>query len=485
MASKRVLFIDDDFRLFEKALRKQLGKAGFEIRCEEDPFNVLRVISSYHPDVILLDILFPEGYLGKPTLEKIKKKHPNMPVMMITGTMDKSEYKSEHYLLADYRYSKEALTAGDFSDLAAQLNRLIERAEAQEQGDEDNTGLDSFGFIVGKSKAMHEVAEMVEKVADQEHTVLITGESGTGKKLVARSVHDKSRRQNRNFVTIVCAALSKELLESELFGHEKGAFTSAVSDKKGKFEVAGDGTIFLDEIGDMPLDTQVKLLRFVEEREFERVGGNEVLRSNARIIAATNQDLHDLVAKRDFREDLFFRLNVLSIHMPPLRERKEDIPVFFEHFINKANEDSRKKVLPILREDVRLMLLSYTWPGNIRLFENLINRAVAIADENILQVNNFPDLSKKMAQENGVPSDVPYIVDRILKGELTWSDISKEFGAKGMIRKEVLSRTIDRWVNENQRRPSSEDLGTLLSTTPGNMRRILSECGIKLTEMTK
>ena len=171
--------------------------------------------------------------------------------------------------------------------------------------------------------------------------------------------------------------------------------------------------------------------------------------------------------------------------MPPLRERKEDIPVFFEHFINKANEDSRKKVLPILREDVRLMLLSYTWPGNIRLFENLINRAVAIADENILQVNNFPDLSKKMAQENGVPSDVPYIVDRILKGELTWSDISKEFGAKGMIRKEVLSRTIDRWVNENQRRPSSEDLGTLLSTTPGNMRRILSECGIKLTEMTK
>ncbi len=483
--NKRVLFIDDQIELWGNPLREELGVFGFELRCEEDPSNALRVISSYNPDIILLDILFPEGYLGKPTLEKIKNKYPNLPVMMITSTMDKSEYKSEDYLLADYRYSKEALTAGDFSDLAAQLDRLIEKAKAKGQEDEDDTGLDRFGFIVGKSKAMHEVAEMVEKVADQDHTVLITGESGTGKELVALSIHAKSRRQDRNFVTIVCAALSKELLESELFGHEKGAFTSAVSHKKGKFEVAGDGTIFLDEIGEMPLDTQVKLLRFLQERAFERVGGNEVIRSNARIIAATNQDLQDIVTKRKFREDLFFRLNVVSIHMPPLRERKADIPQFFVHFVKKSNELSQKNVLPILRDDVKELFLSYLWPGNIRQLENAINRAVALSDENILQLNNFLDLNKNSTNHSAFSSEVTDIVGQIYNGKLTWQDLKGEFGARGTMRKEVISRIIERWMEEKDRRHASRNLAELLSTSANNIRRVIKQCGIKLTELSK
>ena len=288
---------------------------------------------------------------------------------MITSTMDKSEYKSEDYASADYRYSKEALREGDFSDLAGHLDRLIKEAGAREETPAEDTGLGAFGFIVGKTQAMRIAAEIAERVAPQEHTVLITGESGTGKELIARFIHKKSGRDGKKFVAVVCAALARELLESELFGHEKGAFTGAVSQKKGKFELAGNGTIFLDEIGDMPLETQVKLLRFLQEREFERVGGTEVLQSNARIIAASNQDLKRLISKRIFRQDLYFRLNVIEIQVSPLRERREDIPIFFEHFVKKANAKSGKSVLPNLRDDLKERLFSYSWPGNIREFE--------------------------------------------------------------------------------------------------------------------
>ena len=482
--AKRILFIDDQIDLWGNAFREELGLYDFDIHCEEDPSKTLRLISSYKPQVVLLDILFPEGPLGKPTLKKIKKNYPHLPVMMITSTMDKSEYKSEDYALADYRYSKDALATGNFSDLAAQLNRLIERAKEKEQEEEDETGLARFGFIVGKSKAMHEVAEMIEKVTDQNHTVLITGESGTGKELVARSIHVKSKRRDRNLVTIVCAALSRDLLESELFGHEKGAFTGAVSQKKGKFEIAGDGTIFLDEIGEMPIDTQVKLLRFLQEGEFERVGGTEVLRSNARIIAATNQNLQDLAAKREFREDLFFRLNVLTIHMPPLRERKGDIPLFFKHFVEKANDLSRKNVLPILRDDAKEHFTRYAWPGNIRQFENVINRAVAISDENILQVSNFSELIENHVEHPDFSSEVPGIVDRIYNEELTWQELKGEFGAKGKMRKEIIAAIIERWMEKNPRRPTSKNLADLLFTSDNNIRRVLKQCGLKLTEIT-
>ena len=480
--AKRVLFIDDELECWQNALAEELGIFGFQILGQENPSDVLKLIDSYKPDVVLLDILFPNGYLGKPTLEKIKKKHPDLPVMMITSTLDKSEYKAEDYALADYRYAKAALADGDYSDLAAQLDKLIERAKGNILSQEDETGMSSFGFIVGKTRAMREVAETVSKVAGQEHTVLVTGESGTGKELIARSIHMASKRREYKFTTIVCAALPKDLLESELFGHEKGAFTGAVAQRQGKFQIAGDGTIFLDEIGEMPLDTQVKLLRFLQDRNFERVGGNTTLTSNARIIAATNQEPKELIMEGRFREDLYYRLNVVYIQMPALRDRKEDIPLFFEHFVKKANKIS-KRILPILRDDLKALMTSYDWPGNIREFENLINRAVALADENILQKSNFPDLFHDYAGGLNMPFDISSIVDRVYQGELTWTVLSKEFGARGVMRKELLEHTVNQWLDRHQHHPSSEDLARLLSVSPGNMRRILSECGIKLRKI--
>jgi DNA-binding NtrC family response regulator len=482
---KRVLFIDDEFGLWEKALREELANYGFELRCEGDPSRALKQIESFKPDIVLLDILFGDQLLGKLTLEKIKKKYPDLPVMMITGTMEKSEYRPEDYVLADYRYAKAALTGGDFSDLAAQLDRLIEKARSKREGKEDDTGLDRFGFIVGKTKAMREMAEMVQKVANQEHTVLIRGESGTGKELMAKAIHCASPRSGKPMVKVSCAAIPETLLESELFGHEKGAFTGATQRRIGRFEEAGGGSIFLDEIGDLSPGTQVKLLRILQDKEFQRLGSNLSLKTDVRVITATHRNLEEAMKKGLFREDLYYRLNVITIYMPPLRERKEDIPLFFEHFVRRANELSQKKVLPILRDDVKDLLTGYPWPGNIREMQNAINRAVSLADENILQVSNFGEMTKETNEEYKLTSDVSEIVDRIYKGELAWSDICKEFGAKGVIRKEVLLKIIDRWMKENQRRPSSEELADLLFVSPGNMRRVLSEWSIKLTEMSK
>ncbi len=476
--TKRVLFIDDELELWENALREELSVFDFEVLGEDEPSKALKVIASFNPDIVLLDILFPEGYLGKPTLEKIKSKHPDLPVIMITSTMDKSEYNSEDYIKADYRYSKEALAGGDFSDLATQLDRLIDNA-TREQRNQDDTGLARFGFLVGKTKAMLEVTRMIDKIADQDHTVLITGESGTGKELVAGAIHNLSKQMNRLFAPVVCAAIPKDLLESELFGIEKGVATG-VEKRIGKIEQADGGTLFLDEIGDVPLDTQVKLLRFLQEKQFMRVGGDIVINSNTRIIASTNQNLKERIKEDNFREDLYFRLNVVSIQIPPLRERKVDIQMYFDHFVKKANQSSNGNVLPILRSDVRKLFISYSWPGNIRELENMINRAVALADENILQVSNFPDLVKHSAEGHGFSSDISYIVNRIFKRELTWTDLSKEFGARGTMRKEALSRIGDQWIEKHQHRPSSEDLAMLLSVSPGNMRRILSENCIKL-----
>lgn len=480
--SKRVLFIDDQLEDWEGLLRRGLEPFGFELKGEEDPSNALRIIGSYKPDVVLLDILFPDGYLGKPTLAKIKKKYPNLPVVMITTTMTNNDkYRTKDYVLSEYRYTKEALSKNKtLADLADQLNKAIENARRKAEAKKDETGMSRFGFIVGKTKAMQQVAEMVEKVADQEITVLITGESGTGKELIARAIHNLSERRARNFLTIVCAAMPKELLENELFGHEKGAFTTAVSLKKGKFEIAGDGTIFLDEIGVMPMDTQVKLLRFLQDKTFERVGGNTVMHSNARVIAATNEDLEKLILEKKFRNDLYFRLKKIFIRMPPLRERKEDIPLFFEHFVEKANEELQKKVKTTPGDDVRKLFISYNWPGNIRELESMIQSAIALANENILQTTNFPELNKVGQQNSGVPSDINDIVDRIYEGELTWQYLKDEFGTKGSARKKVLLGIIDRWEEMHDRRPSQKELADLLSVTSGNVKRILSEYSIKL-----
>lgn len=482
--SKRILFIDDQLEDWQSFLSGGLEEFGFELIGLEDPGKALSMIAYHHPDAVLLDILFPgEKFLGKPTLKKIKDKYPNLPVMMITSTMDKTEYRPEDYEPADYRYAKAALAEGDCSDLAAQLDRIIAAAADRENTESDDAGeLQKYSFIVGATPAMRQVVQTVKMVADQEHTVLITGESGTGKGILAAALHKLSNRRQGPFVTVVCAAMPGELLESELFGYEKGAFTGAISRKAGKFESAGDGTIFLDEIGEIALEIQVKLLRFLHDREFERVGGNEVITSKARIIAATNCNLEELVRQGKFREDLYYRLSVVPVHLPPLRERKQDIQQFLELFITRANKLSHKKILPLFREDVKDLLMEYPWPGNIRELEHMIYQAVALADGNILQVNNFPKLREKNSKPAGLTTDIANIVDRIFKGKMAWQDLKDEFGARGEIRKEVLTHTIKRWLQEKGKRPTNRDLAELLTVSEGNIRRILSESGIKLTK---
>lgn len=480
---KRVLFIDDELELWEDNLREELVAFDFEIKGEADPRNALKMISEYNPDVILLDILFPEGNLGKPTLEKIKDKYPYLPVVMITSTMDKEDYNAAEYAQADFRYAKLALADGDYSDLATTLENAIEKyknlSASREKIKSADSGMDRYGFIVGTSPQMKEITETIDKVAAGDLSVLITGESGTGKELVAKSIHRLSNRKNKPFIPIVCAAMPKDLLESELFGHEKGSFTGAVAQKKGKFELAEEGTIFLDEISEVPLETQVKLLRFLQEKTFEPVGGSQVLISKARIIAATNKNLEEEMASGTFREDLFYRLNVISIHMPPLRERKEDIPLFFKFFLEKANLISQKKILPVLRGDVRAILIRYEWPGNIREMENAILSAVALAEENILQSKNFLAIMEKKDRNIQLVSDISSIVDQIMKEEMTWNDLKDAFGAKSPIRREVLLALQKRLQFDHKRRPTAKELSELLHTSYNNMRRILSELKIK------
>jgi len=246
-----------------------------------------------------------------------------------------------------------------------------------------------FENIIAKSSKMQRVIEVIKVVAKSNATVLITGESGTGKELVARAIHSQSHRRNKPFVAVSCAALPESLLESELFGHEKGSFTGAYAQKKGKFEFANGGTLFLDEVGEMSANIQVHLLRVLEEKEFTRVGGNESIKVDVRVISATNKDLRKAIEKQEFREDLYYRLNVVNIELPPLRERKEDIPLLAEYFLNKFTAENRKDVTKFSPEAMELVL-DYDWPGNVRELENAIERAVILAKDSLIAVADLP-----------------------------------------------------------------------------------------------
>jgi len=285
---KKVLFIDDQLDLWIDILKEELSRFGFEVIGESDPANTLSMIKKHSPDVIMLDILFGDRNLGRPTLEKIKEKYPHIPVMMITTTMDKAEYNPDDYRLAEGKYFKDLLREKkDFIDLANQLNAIMEKTNNK----------DVFpivdDLIIGYTPKMKEVYEVIQKVSPTDATIMITGESGTGKERVARVIVKKSKRAQGPFVSINCAAIPENLLESELFGHEKGAFTGAIREKPGKFELADKGTIFLDEIGDLALDLQGKVLRVIQEKEIDRVGGTKSMNVDVRIIAATNKNLQE------------------------------------------------------------------------------------------------------------------------------------------------------------------------------------------------
>ncbi|MDR3586786.1 MAG: sigma-54 dependent transcriptional regulator [Desulfosporosinus sp.] len=377
----RILVIDDEERMCW-ALESALSQEGYQVTTATRGLQGIDLAKETDPSMVILDLKMPD-IDGIEVLKELKKFNPNIPVIMITahGTIDTAieamkigatDYITKPFKLEEIKVQiKQAL---HLSDLEDQVNFL-----RQELGER-------YGKIVGQSEAMKEVTLLIQQVAKTGTTVLITGESGTGKEVAALEIHKASNRADKPFVAVNCAALPEQLLESELFGHEKGAFTGATSKKKGRFELADKGTILLDESGEMPLSMQVKLLRVLQERCFERVGGTETIHVDVRVIATTNIDLIKAISNGSFREDLYYRLNVMHISMPPLRLRKEDIPLLVNHFLDKFDPSHNKKI----SSEAMKTLTRYNWPGNIRELQNVIERALIVCQSAEIQPTHFP-----------------------------------------------------------------------------------------------
>src|SRR5919205_763317 len=383
----RVLVVDDEQSL-RKVLAATLQREGYEVQVAADGEEALGALDRDGADVVVTDLVMPK-LDGLSLLRKVVSRHPDVPVIVITahGRIDSAV---------------EAMKAGAFDFLAkpfdhGDLKAIISKAARQSDYNQRNVvpeerqegAVRRYTEIVGRGKQMEELQQIITKVADAPSTVLIQGESGTGKELVATALHETSSRRDRPFIKINCAAIPRELVEAELFGFEKGAFTGAVQSKPGRFELADGGTLFLDEIGDIPLEMQVKLLRAIQESEFERVGGVKTTRVEVRLVAATSRDLTREIAAGRFREDLYYRLNVVPIHLPPLRERREGIPLLVEDFRQKYNARLKKNVERI-EDDALAALSSYSWPGNIRELENVLERTILFAEKPVIRAADLP-----------------------------------------------------------------------------------------------
>jgi len=342
---------------------------------------------SKEPDLILLDIMLPD-INGLEVLRKVKSYKENLPVIMLSA-QGSIEVALESLQLGAFDYFPKPI---DSNRLEPAIKNAITNYELHKRIDELENNIQkeySFDNIVSADPKMQDVFKMVSKVLNNDITVLIHGESGTGKELIARAIHYNGSRKNDPFVVVNCASIPRELLESELFGHEKGAFTGAHQRKIGKFELAKDGTLFLDEIGEMEMSLQAKILRVIQQKEFERVGGNEVIKTNVRILSATNRDLTQMVEQKLFREDLFYRLNSFPITIPPLRERRGDIVILINHFISHFNKKLNLNVKGLTKPALKIMY-DYDWPGNIRELENTIERCIILTDTDMIDVPNLP-----------------------------------------------------------------------------------------------
>jgi two-component system, NtrC family, response regulator AtoC len=375
----KILIIDDDKSICE-SLSLYLNEEGFTVGVAYTAQEGLRRNHTEDWDVIILDILLSDAD-GLDVLKNIKERNSDTSVIMITAFHDMPTTVRAMKLGA-VEYIHKPL---EIDEIEAAIERVLKRRSSGGRRGQATIPL-SANFhehdIVGKSRAMKEVFKTIGMVSQSKTTVLIEGESGTGKELIARAIHDHTDR-SKPFISINCSAIVETLLESELFGHERGAFTGATYQKQGKFELADSGTLLLDEIGDMSLNMQVKLLRVMQEREFERVGGKERIKTDVRIIAATNKSLKERVAQGSFREDLYYRLNVIQIHVPPLRERREDIPLLVDHLIHKLNRELSKKISQIQARALQ-SLVDRDWPGNVRQLENILRRAVVHSHGDVL-----------------------------------------------------------------------------------------------------
>ncbi|HRI38310.1 MAG TPA: sigma-54 dependent transcriptional regulator [Nitrospira sp.] len=370
IAKKRLLLIDDEARV--RASLKMVLEPLYDITQASDGPEGLNVFRKEAPDLVLLDIVLP-GTDGLAVLQTLRTERKSTPVIMLTGTKSvKTAVDAMKLGAADY-LSKPF----DVDELRIVIDRALNSSELEQEVTQLRAQVVkryAFHNLIGKSQGMQEIYAKIEQVADSRTTVLITGESGTGKELVAKALHYNSSRRERPFVALNCAALPETLIESELFGHEKGSFTDATARRVGQFELANTGTLFLDEIGDLSPITQAKLLRVIQEREFTRIGGVQPIKVDVRIVAATNKNLDDLVRKGLFREDLYYRINVIALYLPPLRERAEDIPLIANHFLEKRLEEAQRPPIEFGKEALEL-LTRYPWPGNVRELENFIEQA--------------------------------------------------------------------------------------------------------------
>ena len=388
MGTKGLIHIIDDEPVIHDILGHLFTSEGYEVELSSTGEEAIRKHKEGNFDVVLLDLMMPDTD-GIQILKELKKIDPNIMVIIITA-------------YASVESAVTAMKIGAFDYIQKpfkhdELLLIVDRAIQHKKLREENIRLkqelkDKFKFenIVGKSQEMMKVFELIRATAPTKSTILLQGESGTGKELAAKAIHQNSPRANQPFVVVNSGSLPPDLLESNLFGHVKGAFTGAISDKKGLFEVADKGTIFFDEISTLNLETQAKLLRVMQEKEFMRLGGTKTIKVDVRIIAATNQDLKELVDQGKFREDLYYRLNVIKIELPPLRKRKDDIPLLVKHFIELYNRENNKNIKGV-SEDVMEIFMKYDWPGNIRELENVIERAVVLCKGEIITRDYLPN----------------------------------------------------------------------------------------------
>jgi DNA-binding NtrC family response regulator len=417
-----VLVVDDE-ELYRSALERILRRASHQVTTAKDAREALALVSAQHFDLVLCDVKMP-GLSGLELVRQIRDLDAELPCIVITG-------------YGGPESSVKALDAGAFWYLEKPfeqgnldvVRRLVEQAVEHGRLKSENRMLQSqlrsryrFENIVGNGPAIRRVLELVEKVADTDSTVLVTGESGTGKERIARALHFSSRRADRMFVTVNCGAIPEELLESELFGHVRGAFTNAVNHREGRFAVADSGTIFLDEIGDMSPSLQVKLLRVLQDRTFEPVGSSKTVKVNVRVIAATHQNLEQAIRDNRFREDLFYRLNVIPIGVPPLRERREDIPLLVHHFLDSLTQEKERRIDGI-SDEAMACLCGYDWPGNVRELENLIERIVVLRGQGEIGVEDLPDSLR--TSESAVSSVAP----RVPPSGLSFNEVVAELEA--------------------------------------------------------
>jgi DNA-binding NtrC family response regulator len=384
---KLTVLVADDEKNIREGLREALILDGYDVLLAADGKEALDTVNRGDVDLLITDLKMPR-LSGEELLKSVASQFPTVPVIILTGH---GTIESAVQAMHDGAY--------DFLTKPVNLDRLsllVKRAVANRELAVQNRAMQEelerrsgFASIIGKSAEMKQVFDIVRQVAPSRSSVLITGESGSGKEMIAEALHYNSPRKDKSFIKLHCAALTESLLESELFGHEKGAFTGAIARKRGRFELAHLGTLFLDEIGEINQNVQIKLLRVLEEKKFERVGGEETIEVDVRLIAATNRDLKDAIAKGSFREDLYYRLNVVNIHIPPLRERKEDIPLLVAAFLKEFSQENGRPIEGI-DPKARLALYNYSWPGNVRQLRNSVESAVVLSKGSTLTLEDFP-----------------------------------------------------------------------------------------------